>query len=280
MPVVSPSRYTPTTSTLTGSYRSTLTSSSSIDKPYYRTSSGTYVTSTLRSSYGDRTTEYRSRYSEVDGKRERKTSLVEYSRNNRAPSVTESDSGRYRSERSESRSRDVSTTRSESSRTSDLNRGKRNVISTAALAMSTAELYNKYSPANYVPLTQRIQQQSQNNYGEISRSKSISNDIGRPPAPDSRSRKPRNSAATISEVNMTKYGKYQQCHLSRVVLKFNGFQRWRCSCFSIHINMSILACFSVGYFNGIYIFFLYRTQRFQKITVSDKLHSYIYLIQS
>lgn len=199
MPVVSPSRYTPTSSTLTGSYRSTLTSSSSIDKPYYRTSSGTYVTSTLRSSYGDRTTEYRSRYSEVDGKRERKTSLVEYSRNNRAPSVTESDSGRYRSERSESRSRDVSTTRSESSRTSDLNRSKRNVISTAALAMSTAELYNKYSPANYVPLTQRIQQQSQNNYGEISRSKSISNDIGRPPASDSRSRKPRNSAATISE---------------------------------------------------------------------------------
>ncbi|XP_047542359.1 ubiquitin carboxyl-terminal hydrolase 10-like [Vanessa atalanta] len=202
MPVVSPSRYTPTSSTLTGSYRSTLTSSSSIDKPYYRSSSGTYVTSTLRSSYGDRTTEYRSRFSDVDGKRERKTSLVEYSRSSRAPSVTDSDSGissRYRSERSESRSRDVSTTRSESSRTSDLNRGKRNIISTAALAMSTAELYNKYSPANYVPLTQRIQQQSQNNYGEISRSKSISNDIGRPPASDCRSRKPRNSAATISE---------------------------------------------------------------------------------
>lgn len=203
MPVVSPSRYTPTSSTLTGSYRSSLTSSSSIDKPYYRTSSGTYVTSTLRSSYGDRTTEYRSRYSEVDGKRERKTSLVEYSRSSRAPSVTDSDSGissRYRSDRSESRSRDVSTTRSESSRTSEL-RGKRNIISTAALTMSPAELYNKYSPANYVPLTQRIQQQqNQNNYGEISRSKSISNDIGRPPAPDSRSRKPRNSAATISEV--------------------------------------------------------------------------------
>lgn len=203
MPVVSPSRYTPTSSTLTGSYRSSLTSSSSIDKPYYRTSSGTYVTSTLRSSYGDRTTEYRSRYSEIDGKRERKTSLVEYSRSSRAPSVTDSDSGissRYRSDRSESRSRDVSTTRSESSRTSDL-RGKRNIISTAALTMSPAELYNKYSPANYVPLTQRLQQQSQNNYGEISRSKSISNDIGRPPASDSRTRKPRNSAATISEVN-------------------------------------------------------------------------------
>nr|XP_032525518.1 ubiquitin carboxyl-terminal hydrolase 37-like [Danaus plexippus plexippus]XP_032525519.1 ubiquitin carboxyl-terminal hydrolase 37-like [Danaus plexippus plexippus]XP_032525520.1 ubiquitin carboxyl-terminal hydrolase 37-like [Danaus plexippus plexippus]XP_032525521.1 ubiquitin carboxyl-terminal hydrolase 37-like [Danaus plexippus plexippus]XP_032525522.1 ubiquitin carboxyl-terminal hydrolase 37-like [Danaus plexippus plexippus] len=199
MPVVSPSRYTPTSSTLTGSYRSTLTSSSSIDKPYYRSSSGTYVTSTLRSSYGDRTTEYRSRYSDVDGKRERKTSLVEYSRSSRAPSATDSDSGissRYRSDRSESRSRDVSTTRSESSRN---DRGKRNIISTAALAMSTAELYNKYSPANYVPLTQRIQQQSQNNYSEISRSKSISNDIGRPPAPECRVRKPRNSAATISE---------------------------------------------------------------------------------
>ncbi|KAM3956206.1 ubiquitin carboxyl-terminal hydrolase 2 isoform 2-T2 [Aphomia sociella] len=206
MPVVSPSRYSSTSSTLSGSYRSTLTSSSSLDKPYYRTSSGTsYVASTLRNSYGDRT-EYRSRYSDVDGKIERKTSLVEYSRTSRAPSVTDSDSGistRYRSERSESRSRDISTTRSESSKTSTEPRSKRNVISTAALAMSTAELYNKYSPANYVPLTQRIKEQQQNNsYGEISRSKSISNDIGRPPAADpSRIRKPRNSAATISEIS-------------------------------------------------------------------------------
>ncbi|XP_053621781.1 ubiquitin carboxyl-terminal hydrolase 37-like isoform X2 [Plodia interpunctella] len=204
MPVVSPSRYNTSSSSLTGSYRSTLTSSSSLDKPYYRTSSGTYVTSTLRSTYGDRTTEYRSKYSDVDGKRERKTSLVEYSRTSRAPSVTDSDSGistRYRSERSESRSRDISTTRSESSKTSNepVQRNKRNVLSSAALAMSTAELYNKYSPANYVPLTQRIKEQ-QNNYGEISRSKSISNDIGRPPAADpSRLRKARNSAATISE---------------------------------------------------------------------------------
>ncbi|XP_064292958.1 ubiquitin carboxyl-terminal hydrolase Usp2-like isoform X3 [Plodia interpunctella] len=206
MPVVSPSRYNTSSSSLTGSYRSTLTSSSSLDKPYYRTSSGTYVTSTLRSTYGDRTTEYRSKYSDVDGKRERKTSLVEYSRTSRAPSVTDSDSGistRYRSERSESRSRDISTTRSESSKTSNepVQRNKRNVLSSAALAMSTAELYNKYSPANYVPLTQRIKEQ-QNNYGEISRSKSISNDIGRPPAADpSRLRKARNSAATISEIS-------------------------------------------------------------------------------
>lgn len=203
MPVVSPSRYTSTSSSLSGSYRSTLTSSSSLEKPYYRSSSGTYVTSTLRNSYGDRTTEYRSRYSDVDGKRERKTSLVEYSRTSRAPSITDSDSGistRYRSERSESRSRDISTTRSESSKTSTEPRNKRNVISTAALAMSTAELYNKYSPANYVPLTQRIKEQQQNNSGEIARSKSISNDIGRPPAADpSRSRRARNSAATITE---------------------------------------------------------------------------------
>ncbi|CAK1592817.1 unnamed protein product [Parnassius mnemosyne] len=212
MPVVSPSRYTSTSSSLSGSYRSTLTSSSSLDKPYYRSSSGTYVTSTLRSSYGDRTTEYRSRYSDVDGKRERKTSLVEYSRNSRAPSVTDSDSGistRYRTDRSESRSRDISTTRSESSKAELSRNPKRNVISTAALAMSTAELYNKYSPANYIPLTQRIQQQqqqqqqqNQSNYGDISRSKSISNDIGRPPAPDSyrTTRRARNStAATITE---------------------------------------------------------------------------------
>lgn len=208
MPVVSPSRYT-STSSMTGSYRSTLTSSSSLDKPYYRTSSGTYVSSTLRSSFGDRTSEYRSRYSDVDGKRERKTSLVEYTRTSRAPSATDSDSGistRYRSERSESRSRDISTTRSESSKTSSdpLPRNKRNSINSAALAMSTAELYNKYSPANYVPLTQRIKEQQ--NYGEISRSKSISNDIGRPPAADpSRIRKARNSAATISEVNILSF---------------------------------------------------------------------------
>ncbi|GBP75398.1 hypothetical protein EVAR_54491_1, partial [Eumeta japonica] len=188
MPVVSPSRYSNSTSTtLSGSYRSTLSSPSSLDKPYF------------------------SRYSDVDGKRERKTSLVEYSRSTRAPSVTDSDSGistRYRSERSESRSRDLSTTRSESSRTSisdPLPRNqKRNVLSSAALAISTADLYNKYSPANYVPLTQRI---AQNNYGEksseISRSKSISNDIGRPPAADSSRalRKARNStvSATIAE---------------------------------------------------------------------------------
>lgn len=211
MPVVSPSRFTSTSSTLAGSHRLTFTSSSSLEKPYFRTSSGTYVSSTLRSSYGDRTSEIRSRFSDVDGKRERKTSLVEYSRNSRAPSVTDSDSGissRYRSERSESRSRDISTSRSDSGKTSSepLPRNKRNVISSASLAMSQADFYNKYSPANYVPLTQRIkeQQQNQNSYGEISRSKSISNDIGRPPAADPKvARRARNStASTITEVIM------------------------------------------------------------------------------
>ncbi|KAL0858941.1 hypothetical protein ABMA27_011363 [Loxostege sticticalis] len=208
MPVVSPSRFTSTSSTLSGSHRLTFTSSSSLEKPYFRTSSGTYVSSTLRSSYGDRTSEIRSRFSDVDGKRERKTSLVEFPRNSRAPSVTDSDSGissRYRSERSESRSRDISTTRSESGKTSEP-RKNRNVLSSASLAMSQADFYNKYSPANYVPLTQRIkeqqqQQQNQNSYGEISRSKSISNDIGRPPAADPKAaRRARNStASTISE---------------------------------------------------------------------------------
>lgn len=206
MPVASPTRFTSTSGNLTGSYRSTLSSSTSLDKPYYRSSGGTYVSSTLRNSYGDRTTEYRTRYSDVDGKRERKSSIVEYARSSRAPSVTDSDSGissRYRSERSESRSRDLSTSRSESSKTTSepIPRNKR-FVSSAALAMSTAELYDKYSPANYIPLTQRIQQQA-NSYGEISRSKSISNDIGRPPVADSRAlRKARNSAATITEVSM------------------------------------------------------------------------------
>lgn len=200
MPVVSPSRYNTTSSSLSGSYRSTLTSTS-VDKPYFRTGSGNY--DTIRSY---ERSEYRSRYSDIDGNRERKT-IVER-RTTRAPSIADSDSGissRYRSERSESRSRDISTTRSESSKTATdpLPRSRRGAVTSAELAMSAADLYNKYSPANYIPLTQRIQQQQQQNqnYAEISRSKSISNDIGRPPAADASRyiRKARNSAATISE---------------------------------------------------------------------------------
>lgn len=207
MPVVSPSRYNTTSSSLSGSYRSTLTSST-VEKPYYRSSSGNY--DTLRSY---ERSEFRSRFSDIDGNRERKT-LVERQRTSRAPSIADSDSGvsssRYRSDRSESRSRDISTTRSESSKTSTdpLPRTRRPVLTSADLAMSHAEWYNKYSPANYIPLTQRIQQQQQQqnqNYGEISRSKSISNDIGRPPAADPSRfiRKARNSAATISEVRFS-----------------------------------------------------------------------------
>lgn len=200
MPVVSPSRYNTTSSSLSGSYRSTLTSSSS-EKPYYRSTSGNY--DTIRSY---ERSEYRSRFSDIDGNRERKT-ISERTRTSRAPSIADSDSGissRYRSDRSESRSRDISTTRSESSKTSSdpLPRNRRPILTSTELAMSHAEWYNKYSPANYIPLTQRIQQQQQNqNYGEISRSKSISNDIGRPPAADPTrlARKARNSAATISE---------------------------------------------------------------------------------
>lgn len=205
MSLVSSSRLEGSSSSLSGSYRSTLTSSSSLDNPYCRPRSGSYATSTLRS-YGDTVTEYRSRYS-IDSKGDKK-SLIEYSRTSRAPSVTDSDSGissRHRSDRSESRSRDISTTRSESGKTlSDApSRTKRNFSSSAF--MSTAELYKLYSPSNYIPLTQRIQQQQKlqnQNYGEISRSKSISNDIGRPPAADpSRAlRKARNSAiGTTSE---------------------------------------------------------------------------------
>ncbi|CAB3254481.1 unnamed protein product [Arctia plantaginis] len=197
MPVVSPSRYSSTSSTLSGSYRSSTT----VEKPYYRSSSGNY--DTIRSY---EKSEYRSRYSDIDGNRERKSSLAERSRTSRAPSIAESDSGissRYRSERSESRSRDISTTRSESSKTASdpLPRSRRSVITSADLAMSAAELYNKYSPANYIPLTQRKQQLQNQNYGDISRSKSISNDIGRPPVADSArlARKARNTAATISE---------------------------------------------------------------------------------
>ncbi|KAJ8706411.1 hypothetical protein PYW08_011037 [Mythimna loreyi] len=200
MPVVSPSRYNSTSSSLTGSYRTTHTTST-VEKPYFRSSSGNY--DTLRSY---ERSEYRSRFSDIDGNRDRKT-IVERQRTSRAPSLADSDSGvsssRYRSDRSESRSRDISTTRSESSKTASdpLPRTRRPLVTSADLAMSHAEWYSKYSPANYIPLTQRIQQQQNQNYSEISRSKSISNDIGRPPAADpSRfARKARNSAATISE---------------------------------------------------------------------------------
>ena len=203
MPVVSPSRYNSTSSTLSGSYRSTLTSST-VEKPYYRSTSGNY--DTLRSY---ERSEFRSRFSDIDGNRDRKT-ISERQRSSRAPSIADSDSGvsssRYRSDRSESRSRDISTTRSESSKTASdpLPRARRPMLTSADLAMSHAEWYNKYSPANYIPLTQRIQQQQNQNYGEISRSKSISNDIGRPPPadPSRLARKARNSAATISEVSI------------------------------------------------------------------------------
>lgn len=204
MPVVSPSRYSTTSSSLSGSYRPTLTSST-VEKPYYRSTSENY--GTIRS-YEKSEYHIRSRFSDIDGNRERKT-IVERtsSRTSRAPSIADSDSGissRYRSDRSESRSRDISTTRSESSKTSSDTLGRRRaVIPSADLAMSHADWYNKYSPANYIPLTQRIQQQQQlnQNFGEISRSKSISNDIGRPPVSDPTrlARKARNSAATISE---------------------------------------------------------------------------------
>ncbi|XP_052738697.1 ubiquitin carboxyl-terminal hydrolase 37 isoform X1 [Bicyclus anynana] len=207
MPVVSPSRYTPASAALSGSYRSTLSAAPG-DKPYYR--SGTYVSSTVRSSHAERTTEFRSRYSDVDGKRERKTSLVEYSR--------DADAGRYRAERSESRSRDASAARSECSRSAagELPRAKRGAPGAAALAMSTVDFYNKYSPANYVPLTQRIQQaQAQSGYGEIARSKSISNDIGRPPAADCRPRRARNCTIAERAEGRTKDGSPSPAYAKR-----------------------------------------------------------------
>lgn len=225
---MSPSHYsTSSASTLasslsSGSYRSTLSTSTSLDRPYYRSSS-TYLTphsSSLRSSY--ERSDYRSRLLDSDSKRERKTSLVsEYSRSYaRTPNIGDSDSGisstsRYlsRSDRSESRSRELSASRSDSSKTANSDPLPRNSSgslskrNSAILATSAADFYNKYSPANYVPLAQRLSTSvtspnSSNSNSEISRSKSISNDIGRPPAPTSSesraSRKARNAASTAN----------------------------------------------------------------------------------
>lgn len=168
MPVLSPRHSTP--SALTGSYRSTF-SSSSIDRPY------TNSYSTPRTySYSER---YTSRaYTSDDGKKA-------YSR---YASITEDGvTSRYREEGRESSAkrdisrdsgyRDSSSTRSNSLRDNSLTRNdvnSRNELSTISVLESVADFRSKYSPANYVPAVLR-------KYDTYSRSKSIGTDIGKPP---------------------------------------------------------------------------------------------------
>lgn len=198
MPVVSPSRFSSASSASlsSGSYRSPL-SSSSLDRPYYSSATGSYIPrSSTRSTYTERSStsvsEYRShRYGTYDSEvvRERKSSYCsEYGRYGRAPSVSDSDSGvsgvsgasrlASRSDRSSPRSRDTSVTRSESART---NRSE--PLPRPYLTSSTAELYNKYSPANYVPLAQRLSTAVTGPNGESTRPKPIVGDASRLPPP-------------------------------------------------------------------------------------------------
>ncbi|KAJ8984026.1 hypothetical protein NQ317_012250 [Molorchus minor] len=144
MPVLSPHRSS--ASGLSGSYRSTF-SSSALDRPYYSSSS-----------YSPRITNYSERfttrsYTDPDGRRI-------YSRSG---SITEDgvttrfrEESRESSARRDSVSRDsgISSIRENSisdypRRDSSLSRSDR--LSTVNVIDSVAELRNKYSPANYVP---------------------------------------------------------------------------------------------------------------------------------
>lgn len=177
MPVLSPSRRTSSTS-LTGSYRSTFSSSSISDRPSYYGSSNSYTTPRI-SSYSER---YTARtYSTDDSKKVygRHSSITEdsiasrYREDSREKSIRRDsltrDSSYSNSLRDSSlaRDRELSLTRSDSSR-------ERNSLSTLSMIDSVADLRSKYSPASYVPAVYRKQ------HDHIARSKSI-NDIGRPP---------------------------------------------------------------------------------------------------
>ncbi|KYB27033.1 hypothetical protein TcasGA2_TC033362, partial [Tribolium castaneum] len=169
MPVLSPRQSS--ASALTGSYRSTF-SSSTIDRPYFGANYSPRIT-TFSERYTTRT------YSDSDGRR-----IF-----SRSGSITEDGiTSRFREEgressiaRRESLSRDsgISSIRENSivdfgRRDSSLSRDSPRLSSINVLD-SVAELRNKYSPANYVPACLR-----ERNNENISRSKSI-NDIGLPP---------------------------------------------------------------------------------------------------
>ncbi|KAF5281657.1 hypothetical protein FQR65_LT14587 [Abscondita terminalis] len=142
MPVPSPRRSI-VASTLTGSYRPTL-STSSIDRSYY--SSSPRITS-----YSER---YTTRtYTDSDGRK-----VI-----SRQGSITEDGiTTRFREETRDSHDSGISSTRD----------GSVSRLSAINVAESVAEMRNKYSPSNYVPACLRVD--------NITRSKSI-NDIGKPP---------------------------------------------------------------------------------------------------
>lgn len=176
MPVLSPRHGS--SSTLTGSYRSTF-SSSSIERPY------TNSYSSPRSySYSER---YTSRsYISDDGKKtySRHASITEDGITSRFREEGRELSGKRDTVSRESGFRDTSATRTNSLRDgftrdssltrSETSRNSRSDINTVSFLETVADLRSKYSPANYVPAVLRKSD-------TYSRSKSIGSDIGKPP---------------------------------------------------------------------------------------------------
>lgn len=190
MPVVSPGRFPSSSASSISSSPFRSTSS------YYSSATGTYIAPrpTHRSNFSDRSSssvsDYRthSRFTsyDSDGVRERKSSYASDYRCVRAPSISDSDSGisnmsRFtnRSERSTSRSRDTSVARSDSARTT-----RSESTSNSILSMSTADMFLKYSPDNYIPAVQRLSSAAAATNGDSLRSgKSYSRDATRLPPP-------------------------------------------------------------------------------------------------
>ncbi|XP_063926575.1 ubiquitin carboxyl-terminal hydrolase 2-like isoform X2 [Zophobas morio] len=169
MPVLSPRQSS--ASALTGSYRSTF-SSSTIDRPYFSSTSYSPRITSFSERYTTRT------YSDSDGRR-----IF-----SRTGSITEDGiTTRFRDEaressisRRDSLSRDSGISSIRENSISDFSRRDGSVsrensrLSAINVLDSVAELRSKYSPANYVPSCLRERNEN------ISRSKSI-NDIGLPP---------------------------------------------------------------------------------------------------
>lgn len=162
MPVasVSPRRFsttsnnTNTSSALVGSYRST------VDRPYYSSSN----------SYTRATNSYLSRTSNLDKASNEKRI---FSRHTSISDDSGIASSRTSSYSRTSESRDLPSTRRDLSGLSIT--GRR--ISSLVVADTVDDMRQKYSPSNYTPNIRKPEPK----VDYLSRSKSISNDIGRPP---------------------------------------------------------------------------------------------------
>ncbi|XP_072383228.1 ubiquitin carboxyl-terminal hydrolase 2-like isoform X2 [Diabrotica undecimpunctata] len=191
MPVLSPHRSS--SSGLSGSYRSTF-SSSALDRPFYSSTSYSPRFNTYSERYTSRT------FTDSDGRRiyTRSGSITEdgvttrFREESREPSLKRD---------SISRDSGISSIRENSisdypRRESSLTRSDR--LSHVNVIDSVAELRNKYSPANYVPACMRKNE-------NLSRSKS-NNDIGLPPLEVKSTKKKSNSKLEVNEDSDLKNG--------------------------------------------------------------------------